>query len=132
MNVPPSVKTKLYLEINDKKTVEECKIFIQKMAFCNEIELVENADFDNCVACISNSARAFIPTDQLIDKSKELERLDKELKNAEKDIDFLSKKLNNEGFLAKAPEKLVEIERNKLKIAEEKKEKILKSIEDLK
>lgn len=52
---------------------------------------------------VTDSARVFMPMGELVDKDKELARLDKEKKAAEKDIEFLSKKLNNPGFLAKAP-----------------------------
>ena len=47
----------------------------------------------------------------------------------QKDIDFLSNKLNNQGFIAKAPEKLIEAEKAKLAVAEEKMAKINQSIE---
>lgn len=49
----------------------------------------------------------------IIDVDKELARLDKDRKNAQKDIDFLSKKLSNQGFLAKAPAQLIEAEKGK-------------------
>ena len=66
---------------------------------------------------------------QLVDKEKELARLNKEKEKVQKDIDFLSKKLNNAGFLAKAPEKLVEAEKAKLAKAQEKMNKILQSMQ---
>ena len=66
--------------------------------------------------------------EQLVDKEKELARLKKEQDKAQKDIDFLSKKLGNEGFLAKAPEKLIEAEKEKLRKAQEKMDKIMQSI----
>ena len=46
----------------------------------------------------------------------------------QKDLDFLSKKLSNQGFLAKAPEKLVEAEKAKLAKAQEKMDKIVQSM----
>ena len=46
----------------------------------------------------------------------------------QKDLDFLSKKLSNPGFLAKAPEKLVEAEKEKLAKAQEKMDKISQSL----
>ena len=69
---------------------------------------------------------------ELVDKDKELQRLEKEKKAAQKDIDFLSGKLNNQGFLSKAPAQQIENERAKLAKAEEKMKKILESIESLK
>ena len=66
---------------------------------------------------------------ELVDKEKELARLDKERAKVQKDIDFLSGKLSNQGFIAKAPEKLIEAEKAKLAKAEEKMAKIMQSIE---
>ena len=73
-------------------------------------------------------ARGFIPTGDLVDKEKETARLNKELAGVEKDIQIISGKLNNPGFMAKAPEKLVETEKAKLAAALSKKEKILESL----
>ena len=84
---------------------------------------------EDTVTAVTDSARAFIPLNELVDKEKELERLNKEKATVQKDIDFLSGKLSNEGFLAKAPEKLIEAEKAKLAKAEERMQKLLQSIE---
>ena len=76
-------------------------------------------------------ARAFIPTGDLVDKEKETARLNKELAAVEKDIKIISGKLNNQGFMAKAPQAVVEQEKSKLENALGKKEKILESLEAL-
>ena len=67
-----------------------------------------------------------------MDTEKELARLGKEKKAAEKDIEFLSSKLNNQGFIAKAPAQLIEAQKQKLAKAEEKLAKIEQSIAALK
>lgn len=77
---------------------------------------------------MTGAARLFIPLAEIIDRDKELARLNKEKSAVEKDISVVSAKLNNQGFLAKAPEKVVEAERQKLKLAKEKLEKIEQSI----
>ena len=79
----------------------------------------------------TDSARLSSLMAELVDREKELARLQKEQQKAQKDIDFLQKKLNNPGFLAKAPEQLVAAERAKLAKATEKMEKILQSIAGL-
>jgi valyl-tRNA synthetase len=66
--------------------------------------------------------------DELVDKEKEIARLEKEKAKVQKDIDFLSGKLNNQGFVAKAPAQLIEAEKAKLAKAEEKMAKIEQSI----
>ena len=70
--------------------------------------------------------------DELVDKEKELARLEKERAAVQKDLDFLGGKLNNQGFLAKAPAKLIEAEQAKLAKAKDKMEKIMQSIAGLK
>ena len=67
----------------------------------------------------------------LIDKEKELARLNKDKEACEKDIQIISGKLNNQEFVAKAPEKVVNNEKAKLSRAQERLEKILSSIQEL-
>ncbi len=66
--------------------------------------------------------------DELVDKEKEIARLEKEKAKVQKDIDFLSNKLGNQGFVAKAPAQLIESEKAKLAKAEAKMAKIEQSI----
>ncbi|MDE6657853.1 MAG: class I tRNA ligase family protein, partial [Oscillospiraceae bacterium] len=128
LNVPPSVKAKLYIETQDKNLFASAKLFFEKLASASEIEIGENFSIPDSAGAVTDSARIFIPMNELVDKEKELARLNKEKEKVQKDIDFLSKKLNNAGFLAKAPEKLVETEKAKLVKAQEKMNKILQSI----
>ena len=91
-------------------------------------EVGEKFDMPDAATAVTDSVRIFIPMDELIDKDKELARLKKEQEKVQKDLDFLSKKLSNQGFLAKAPEKLVEAEKAKLAKAQEKMDKIVQSM----
>ena len=84
------------------------------------------------VTVVTDSARIFIPMDELVDKEKELARLNKEKAAVQKDIDFSSNKLNNQGFISKAPAAQIENEKAKLAKAQEKMAKILQSLEALK
>ncbi|MDE6708263.1 MAG: valine--tRNA ligase, partial [Oscillospiraceae bacterium] len=129
LNVPPSVKAKLYIETQDKNLFASAKLFFEKLASASEIEIGESFAIPDSVGAVTDAARIFIPMNQLVDKEKELARLNKEKEKVQKDIDFLSKKLNNAGFLAKAPEKLVEAEKAKLAKAQEKMNKILQSMQ---
>ncbi len=69
------------------------------------MEVGEKFEMPDAATAVTDSVRIFIPMDELIDKDKELARLKKEQEKVQKDLDFLSKKLSNQGFLAKAPEK---------------------------
>ena len=54
-----------------------------------------------------------MPLLDLVDKEKELERLNKEVKKLEGEIERIDKKLNNQGFVAKAPQAVVDGEKSK-------------------
>lgn len=131
MNVPPSVKAKIYIETEDIELFNKCSIFFERLASANEIEVSEHYDISESVTAVTDSARLFIPLTDLIDKEKETARLNKEITKVLKDIDFLKGKLNNKGFIEKAPEKLIETERVKLSKAEEKMAKLKQSIDSL-
>lgn len=103
-------------------------VFFKKLASASAVEVGEKFDMPDAATAVTDSVRIFIPMDELIDKDKELARLKKEQEKVQKDLDFLSKKLSNQGFLAKAPEKLVEAEKAKLAKAQEKMDKIVQSM----
>lgn len=77
---------------------------------------------------ITDSARIFIPLDELVDKEKELARLENERKACDKDIAMVEQKLSSQGFIEKAPQNVVEAERAKLEKHKERMEKIVESI----
>ncbi len=133
LNVPPSKKVTMLVETKFTELFGGCRAFFEKLAGAGEFSVNENvSDTEGMITVVTDSARIFMPMGELVDKEKELARLEKERKAAEKDIEFLSKKLNNEGFLAKAPAQQIENERAKLAKAEEKLAKINASVEGLK
>ncbi len=128
MNVVPSVKAKLYIETADADIFKSGIIFFEKLASASSVEIGASFDVPDSVTAVTHSARIFIPLDDLVDKEKELARLAKEKAAVQKDIDFSQGKLNNPGFMAKAPEKQVEAEKAKLAKALDKMAKIEQSI----
>lgn len=128
MNVVPSVKAKLYIETADADIFKSGIIFFEKLASASSVEIGASFDVPDSVTAVTHSARIFIPLDDLVDKEKELARLAKEKASVQKDIDFSQGKLNNPGFMAKAPEKQVEAEKAKLAKALDKMAKIEQSI----
>ena len=114
MNVPPSKKAKIFIETSYEKTFSEGANFFVRLASASEVELVKGYEEDGAVAIITEDARLFIPMDELVDFKAELERLEKEKAGVLKEIAFVSGKLNNEKFVAKAPEALVNEQREKL------------------
>lgn len=133
LNVPPSRKVTMLVETKFTELFSGCRAFFEKLAGAGEFSVSESvSETEGTVTAVTDSARIFMPMGELVDKEKELARLEKERKAAEKDIEFLSKKLNNEGFLAKAPAQQIENERAKLAKAEEKLAKINASVAGLK
>ena len=133
MNVPPSKKVTMIVETKFTELFTGSRPFFEKLAGAGEFTVTDTApSTEGMVTVVTDSARIFMPMGELVDKEKELARLEKEKKAAEKDIEFLSKKLNNQGFLSKAPAQQVENERAKLAKAEERMAKILESINGLK
>ncbi len=131
MNVPPSKKAKVFIETPFSEVFKSGAMFFERLASASEVEVNDQIDLSDALTVVTDSARIFIPLDEIVDKEKELDRLKKEKKAVQKDIDFLSGKLSNEGFLAKAPAQLIEKEKAKLEVAKQKMEKILESIEKL-
>jgi valyl-tRNA synthetase len=131
MNVVPSVKAKLFIETEEADLYKNASVFFEKLASASEIETGKNFDLPNAVTAVTEYARIFIPLEDLVDKEKELARLNTEKKKVQKDLDFLEKKLSNQGFLAKAPAVQVEKEKEKLAKAKEKMAKIELSISQL-
>lgn len=132
MNVPPSKKAALHIETADGAIFEQGKLFFERLASASSVEISNKIDMPDAVTVVTDSARIFIPMDELVDKEKELARLNKEKAAVQKDIDFSSNKLNNQGFVAKAPAAQVESEKAKLAKAQEKMAKIEQSIAALK
>ncbi|MCQ2434137.1 MAG: valine--tRNA ligase [Oscillospiraceae bacterium] len=128
LNVPNSVKAKLYFETMDVDVFSSCSMFFENMVSASEIEFGQNYQFKNALTVVTDSARIFIPMEQLVDVEKELARLAKEEAKVRKDIGFIEGKLNNPGFCEKAPAQLIAAEREKLAKAQEKLAKVLESI----
>ncbi len=131
MNVAPGIKAKVYIETPFAEVFKSGSMFFERLASASEVEVSDTAYAADALTVVTDSARIFIPLDEIVDKDKETERLNKEMKAVKKDIDFLSGKLSNQGFLAKAPKQLIEKEKAKLETAMQKMAKIKESIEKL-
>ena len=133
MNVPPSKKARVFVKTLNTGVFESGAMFIERLASASEVKVSgvapqQGEDFSDAVQVITDSARIFIPLDELVDKEKELARLEKERKTCEKDIAMVEQKLSSQGFIEKAPQNVVEAERAKLEKHKERMEKIVESI----
>ena len=115
MGVPASRKASVYLATQTPEVFQRGEIFFQRLASASEVTVGESFQLQNAVSIVTPGATVSIPFDQLIDIEKELERLNKEKERLQGEIRRVEGKLQNQGFLAKAPAKLVEGEREKAK-----------------
>ncbi len=130
MDVAPSRKAKLII-VAEKKVSDlliENAAYLQSLASASEVEAVsdKSAVPEDAVSVVVDGGEIFLPLEELIDFDKELDRLNKEKTKLEKEVDRVNKKLNNQGFLAKAPDHLVQEERDK----KDKYEDMLKTVLD--
>ncbi len=133
MNVPPSKKARVFVKTQHTDVFSSGAMFIERLASASSVQVSgmapqEGENFSDAVQVITDGAVIFIPLDELVDKEKELARLEKERKICEKDIAMVEQKLSSQGFLEKAPQNVVEAERVKLEKHKARLEKILESI----
>ena len=114
MNVPPSKKAQIYIATEFAEIFESGKAFITRLASGSDVTVGSSFDMPDAVFVITDSAKVYIPLNELVDFTAEIERLNKELEAANKDKSFYESKLNNAGFVAKAPEAVVNQQRELL------------------
>ena len=115
MNVPPSKKAALYILTSKPNVYVEGEGFIQRLAYADTVTLLtaEPENLDGMVTITTADAKLYIPMGQLVDVAKELERIAKELADARKFLTSVEGKLSNEKFVSRAPEAVVDAERQK-------------------
>jgi valyl-tRNA synthetase len=115
MNVPPSKKAALFVLTSKPQIFAEGEGFLQRLAYADSVTMLdaEPAQMDGMVTITTADAKLYIPMGQLVDVAKELERIRKELEGARKFLSSLEAKLSNEKFVSRAPEAVVNAERDK-------------------
>lgn len=131
MNVPPSKKARILVVSDRAALYKDSEAFFMKLAGASEVDIAAGREDvpEGAVNIVVGGAELFLPMAELVDKQKELERLEKEKKDLEAEIDRVEKKLANQGFVAKAPQKVVDEERAKGDKYREMLEKVIASIE---
>lgn len=128
MNVPPSKRAQVTIVTTpERETVcHQAAPYLNKLASASEtaVQLNKNGIPKDAVSVISSIGEAYIPMNELIDVKKEIERLEKEQKRWQGEVARANGKLNNAGFMAKAPEKVIAEERAKLDNASEMLKKV--------
>ncbi|MCL2856011.1 MAG: valine--tRNA ligase [Defluviitaleaceae bacterium] len=136
-DVPPSRKAKTFVvsaSEDVRRIFEGGKAYIMALAGASEVIVSATKDGapENSVSVVVPSAEIFMPLTDLVDMEKEKVRLEKEIKKLQGEVDRVTAKLNNQGFLAKAPEAMVEEERAKGAKYQEMLEVVQKQLEQIK
>ncbi len=113
MGVPFSRKTNLYLVTEHPDTYRAGKEYLKRLAAASDISFEALSGDVNAATVVTSDAKVFIPLGELVDVEKEKARLEKEREKLLADIARIDAKLNNPGFVNKAPEKVVNDERAK-------------------
>ena len=116
MNVPPSKKAKVLIKTDKPEKTNNIRAYIEKLASASEVRILTDGENppEGAASCVFAAGEVFLPLGELIDIEKELARLFKEKDNLNNEIARASSKLSNEKFIAKAPEKVVAEEKEKL------------------
>ena len=133
MNVHPAKKTSMIIETADAAPFQKAQVYLAKFAFATDVTFTEKYEgsTDGMVQVSTHAARGFIPMMELIDRDKELARLNKEKAKAEKEMAMFANQLNNPKFVERAPAALVEDIRNKYAKSQDKLANIEQSIKAL-
>ena len=129
MNVPPSKKALVYVVSEDEEVLrifEESKLFFASLAYASQVQCQKDKAgiAEDAVSVVIPKAVCYMPFAELVDISKEIERLEKEEKRLQGELARVNGMLSNERFISKAPA---------AKIAEEqaKKEKYQQMMEQV-
>lgn len=136
MNVAPSRKAKVIIvpSIEAYATVEMGKEYFVTLAGASQVIILkEKKDIpEDAMSAVVMGAEIFLPLDDLVDFEKEIERLEKEKGKLEKELQRVNGKLSNQGFLAKAPQNVIEEEKSKQANYQSMMDKVLERLEMMK
>ncbi len=135
MNVHPSKKSKLiFVTEKYEELLENSKAFMERLGYANEIVIQKDKDTipANAMSIMKKDLELYIPFEDLVDIDAEIERLGKERETAISELKRAQGMLANEKFVSKAPEKLIDAEKEKVKKYTEVIEKIDSRLNELK
>ncbi|MFY0543460.1 valine--tRNA ligase [Brevibacillus sp. H7] len=136
VNVPMSKKIELLIKAGDSAALERLKRGEEYIVrFCNPERLEISVDLatpEKAMSAVVTGAELFLPLAGLVDIEQELKRLEKELATLHAEVERVEKKLNNPGFVAKAPAKVIEEEKAKMADYIDKRDKVIARLAELK
>ena len=116
MNVAPSRKAELLVVTGRGDVFAQGVPFLQRLASASEVTVTGEApaSVDGLVSVVTADAKLYIPLAELVDLDAERKRIAKELEKKEKYLKGIQSKLSNEKFVSKAPEAVIQRERDNL------------------
>ena len=135
LNVPPAKRAAMTI-VTDAARIADFQAaaaYVIRLAGAESVQVQgDKAGIpEGCVSAVSESAEVYIPLKALIDVDKERERLQKEIAKAQNEISRAQSKLANESFVAKAPARVIDAEREKLSVSQAMLEKLTQRLKDL-
>ena len=135
-NLASSKKAKIFINAkNDNilSQIENNKQLILSLSGCSELTIQKNLEKPNNSSIgILKECEIYLSLDEIINKDDEIKKLSKRLLQVEGFIDNINQKLSNSSFMEKAPENIVQNEKNKLSDLSIERKKIISNIEVLK
>ena len=115
MNVPPSKKAEALLVTATPDIYVQGLHFIQRLAYASRVTFAETAPADTAgqVTVVTHNATVYLPLSELVDVAAEAERIEKEIEKAKNGLRIVEQKLSNDKFVSRAPEAVVNVEREK-------------------
>ncbi len=111
MNVPPSRKAHVYIATEKTEIFETATVFMQKLASASDVSIGDSFNIEGSVSIVTADAKIYIPMGDLVDFEAERKRLLKDREAAEKKLAQINGKLSNPGFLAKAPQNVIDAQK---------------------
>jgi valyl-tRNA synthetase len=132
MNVPPAQKVEVILSSRNgrsREVLSQHRVYVDNLARADRITVAEQIEKpESAATAIAQDVEIVMPLKGIIDFAEEERRLKKEINKLEKDLATVTKKLSNEDFLRKAPHDIIEKEKGKAQDVNEKREKLLTSL----
>ncbi|MCS4485647.1 valine--tRNA ligase [Staphylococcus americanisciuri] len=136
VNTPLSKEIPIIIQAKDtaiQQLLVDNKDYLER--FCNPSTLTIETEVtipEKAMTSVIAAGKVVLPLEGLIDMDKEIARLEKDLEKWQKELDRVNKKLANENFVQKAPEKVIQEERDKQSKYQEKYDGVKARIEQLK
>jgi valyl-tRNA synthetase len=131
--IPPSAKFPIHIWSNDKDKshLTDLESYILKLCSVDSISFEPIPSKKNIAYGVFENVEMAFSLEGLIDKDSEIERLTKEYEKAHQDVAFLQRRLQDQNYIQKAPPQLIQKDQDKLTGAQEKLDKLKKSMDEL-